>query len=502
MFYKHINIPNNNKCLYIIFFLLYINVNYSQKKRFHFKTGELSSEGNLKNNKPDGKWVNYYKNTKIKSLGFWKDALLDSTWMFYDSNGILILKENYKKNKKEGVIISYDSTGNMIKKNYYKNGIKEGKEIIYFKGTNKIEKENNYNKNQKNGTCLKYDTLGNIISILDFNMGIINKKEEINRLDNEGKKHGVWKMFYENRKIKIEENFFHGQKDGFKKVYDKKGRIDEIKNYKKGIENNIEISNGVKTSLINIKKGYMLGVLKKGKKQGLFKVFDTTGNQIKINYFKSDTLIYEGEYDQLNNKDGSWIYYWPNGKIMKKGRYSKNNKNGEWNYYFENGILQQKGSFSKNKPNGNWQWWYINGKKRRQEEYINGKENGLIIEYDTNGLVITKGEYFYGEREGDWEYKINDFKEKGKYIGGMKTGLWKTTYTSTNKTKFKGEYINDIPIGKHISYYSNGVKKEEGKYKNGEKNGEWNIYNKKGELIITYLYKNGDEFKRDGVKIK
>ena len=48
----------------------------------------------------------------------------------------------------------------------------------------------------------------------------------------------------------------------------------------------------------------------------------------------------KGEYDQLNNKDGSWIYYWPNGKIMKNGRYSKNNKNGEWNYYFENGILQ------------------------------------------------------------------------------------------------------------------------------------------------------------------
>ena len=505
MFYKHINIANNNKCIYIIFFLIYINVNYSQNvesKKFYFQTGELSSEGNLKNGKPDGKWTNYYKNSKKKSIGFWKEALLDSTWLFYDSSGIITLKEEYKNNKKHGIIINYDSTGRIVKKTFYKNGNKEGKEVKYFKGSNKILKENNYENNIKDGTCYNYDSLGNIISILNYDMGIINKKEEINRLDSEGKKHGIWKVHYDNNKTKIEENFFHGQKEGFKKVYDKKGKIKEIINYKDGIENNIEITKGIKISQIKIKNGYILGVLKNDKKQGLFKVFDSTGKQINFNYFLNDTLIYEGNFDKSNNKKGSWVFYWPNGEIKEKGVFFKNNKSEEWKYYFENGVLQQQGKFLKNKPNGVWQWWYINGKIRRKEEYINGKENGLIIEYDTNGVVITKGEYFYGEREGNWEYKINDFKEKGKYIGGMKIGLWKSTYTTTNKTKFKGEFINDIPIGKHVSYYSNGLKKEEGKYKNGEKNGEWNIYNKKGELIVTYLYKNGNEFKRDGVKIK
>ena len=499
------NIASNNKCIYIIFFLLYINVNYSQileSKKFYFRSGELSSEGILKDGKPDGKWINYYKNSKKKSLGYWKEALLDSTWLFYDSLGTITLKEEYKNNKKHGIIINYDNIGIIVKKTFYKNGNKEGKEVMYFEGSNKILKENNYKNNMKNGICYNYDSLENIISILDYDMGIINKKEEINRLDSEGEKHGVWKFFYDNNKTKIEEIFFHGQKDGFTKVYDKKGKIEEIKNYKNGVENNIEISKGIKTSQINIKNGYMLGVLKNDKKQGLFKVFDSTGNQIKFNYFKNDTLIYDGNFDKSNYKKGSWTFYWPNGKIKEKGVFLKNNKSEEWKYYFENGVLQQKGKFLKNKPNGVWQWWYINGQIRRQEEYINGKENGLIIEYDTNGVVITKGEYFYGEREGNWEYKINDFKEKGKYIGGMKIGLWKSIYTTTNKTKFKGEFINDIPIGKHVNYYSNGLKKEEGKYKNGEKNGEWNIYNKNGELVVTYLYKNGNEFKRDGVKIK
>ena len=357
MFYKHMNIDNNNKCIYLIFFLMYINVNYSQtlkSKKFYFPTGELSSEGNLKNGKPDGKWINYYKNSKKKSIGFWKETLLDSTWLFYDSSGIITLKEEYKNNKKHGVIINFDNTGRIVKETFYKNGNKEGKEVKYFKGSNKISKVNIYKNNIKDGTCYNYDSLGNIISILNYDMGIINKKEEINRMDSDGKKHGVWKVHYDNNKIKIEETFFHGKKEGFKKVYDKKGKIEEIKNYKNGIENNLEITKGIKTSQIKIKDGYILGVLKNDKKQGLFKVFDSTGKQNKFNYFKNDTLIYEGNFDKSNNKKGSWVFYWPNGKIKERGDFLKNNKSEEWKYYFENGVLQQKGNFLKNKPNGNF----------------------------------------------------------------------------------------------------------------------------------------------------
>ena len=136
------------------------------------------------------------------------------------------------------------------------------------------------------------------------------------------------------------------------------------------------------------------------------------------------------------------------------------------------------------------------------EDYENGKEKGFVFEYDTTGKVIVKGEYFYGLREGVWKYEINDYKEKGSYIGGMKTGKWKKTYITTKKDKFKGEYLNDIPIGKHVYYYSNGQIKTEGKYKDGEKDGEWIYYNELGDIVITYLYKDGREFKRDGVKVK
>ena len=58
-----------------------------------------------------------------------------------------------------------------------------------------------------------------------------------------------------------------------------------------------------------------------------------------------------------------------------------------------------------------------------------------------------------------------------------------------NQIKFQGEYINDVPIGKHIYYFPNGEIKEVGKYKDGEKRRRMEALNNKGDLIVTYLYK-------------
>ena len=84
----------------------------------------------------------------------------------------------------------------------------------------------------------------------------------------------------------------------------------------------------------------------------------------------------------------------------------------------------------------------------------------------------------------------------------MKIGKWEKTYLNKNQLKFVGEFINDTPIGKHIYYFSNGMIREIGKYKDGEKNGEWKKYNQKGDIVLTQLFKRGVEIKREGIKIK
>ena len=249
-------------------------------------------------------------------------------------------------------------------------------------------------------------------------------------------------------------------------------------------------------------------------KHGKWWFYDAKGNLTEEQYFYRGRIHGKQLSFHLNKKIASESYFvfnvadsifreWSTeGQLIVEGVYNMGSPDGEWKYFYEDGPIQQKGNYVKNKPHGTWEWWYKSGQKRRMEDYENGKEKGFVFEYDTTGKVIVKGEYFYGLREGVWKYEINDYREKGSYIGGMKTGKWKKTYTTTKKDKFKGEYLNDIPIGKHVYYYSNGQIKTEGKYKDGEKDGEWIYYNELGDIVITYLYKDGREFKRDGVKVK
>jgi antitoxin component YwqK of YwqJK toxin-antitoxin module len=506
--YKHINSANNNKGLFKIFYILlfFVNTVNSQDsiyKKFLFENLKISSEGYLVNNIPAGKWISYHKNNHVKSEGFWKDSKLDSLWTFYDTLGNIILREKYSKNLKNGKSIEYDIKGNITRETNYKSGEKNGLERLFKKNTNQILLTNTYMNDKKNGTSLEYDTNQKVITILNYDKGVLASKEEINRYDMEGEKQGVWKDFYKNGNVKKENIFFHGKKNGYERKYNEKGKVEELQNYNKGKINNTDLSLELDLSKVKLDSDkYMMGKVDNQSKKGLFKVYNNQDSLIGVRFYQNDTLTSKGKYNNFNKKIGKWIYYWENQQIKKEGLFEINNKKGEWKYYFKNGYLQQKGVYVKNKPNGLWEWWYENGVKRRTEEYLNGRENGEVKEYDTLGNLITHGEYSYGEREGDWFYIINDYKEEGKFTGGMKTGKWKTTYINKKQIKFQGEYINDTPIGKHTFYFPNGLIKKVGKYKNGLKNGEWILYNERGEKKISYLYKRGIEIKRDGIKIR
>ena len=222
------NMVNNNKrfLTFYLFYFLMLNIVYCQDsiyQKFYFESNVISSEGFLINGIPEGKWISYYENKNIKSEGFWKNSLLDSTWIFYDSSGGITLKENYRNNLKNGLSIFYDSSGFKVKETKYIDGKKSGKSLIYYPGTNKIKEENNFKNGIKDGVSVEYDENQQLKTIYQFNMGVVYKKEEINRLDSEGKKQGVWREYHDNGKLKEEAFYFHGKQDGIVKKYNNKG---------------------------------------------------------------------------------------------------------------------------------------------------------------------------------------------------------------------------------------------------------------------------------------
>src|ERR1700679_1800073 len=75
--------------------------------KLYYANGKLSSEGTIRNGKPDGYWKTYYETGKIKSEGNRKEYVLDSTWKFYSAKGLMYVAFTYKNGKKSGYKYSY-----------------------------------------------------------------------------------------------------------------------------------------------------------------------------------------------------------------------------------------------------------------------------------------------------------------------------------------------------------------------------------------------------------
>jgi len=66
---------------------------------------------------------------------------------------------------------------------------------------------------------------------------------------------------------------------------------------------------------------------------------------------------------------------------------------------------------------------------------------------------------------------------------------------------FSGNFVQGNEDGKHVYYYPNGNVKEERYYDAGIKIRNWTKYHENGELLLVVQYRDGIEYKINGVKI-
>ena len=138
----------------------------------------------------------------------------------------------------------------------------------------------------------------------------------------------------------------------------------------------------------------------------------------------------------------------------------------------------------------------------REESYLNGKREGMLTEWSDSGKVITKGDYIDGMKDGKWFYQIQDYREEGMYKNDQKDGPWESYYVDNNEVRFAGKFVEGLPDGKHSYYFHDGKKQEEGKYVMGNKDGNWQYFNPDGTILLTITFKNNREVKFDGAKVK
>ena len=499
--------------------------------RFFHENGKISSEGYLKKGKPDGYWKNYYPNGKLKIEGNRKDYLLDSIWKFYSDKGYLTKSISYKKGEKHGPALNYDTLGRILSMESYTNDVKEGYSKSFYP-SGSVKSITPYVKGKIEGQAVEFSPDSAITSISVYKGGILQGYEKINQRDNEQKKQGIWKEFYDDMSVKKEMRYSGDSLDGYVKEYDVKGNLLSTKKYNNGkqIHNAPEIANVevyrevYEDGTLKYEGVYLDGdpigthyhyVQKMRCDSSLFRRDDSTDVFVKrlvcrnvpipdsaIEYFDG-IVVARGAVDSLRNRQGKWTEYHNTGEFSAKGVYKDDRRVGEWQFYYPNGKIEQKGKFdNRGREQGPWTWYFESGKIYREEYYLNGKRNGELKEYDEEGKVVLQGNYVDNLKEGRWVYETSNYLEYGNYINDEPDSLWKTFYMPGKVKRFEGRFVAGQPEGQHQAWHPNGARRYSGSYTGGMKNGDWKYFDEMDFNYLTINFRNDIEIKWQGEKIR
>jgi antitoxin component YwqK of YwqJK toxin-antitoxin module len=476
---------------------------------FKYPNGAISSEGNIKNGKPDGFWKSYYVTGIKKSEGKRTNFLLDSIWLFYDQTGDTLEKIHYLYGKRNGYYYKYKkdpSEGLYIwSKELFAGDRKEGTAYIYFPD-HKIQQTVTWNNGKKSGLSKEFDPEGIVITMLEYNNDFMISREKINRKDGNGLKQGDWKEFYPGGNIKTEKTFKDDLMHGYYKEYDVKGNLVLTMLYDNGaiVKANVEDQPDIEIRNKYDQNGKLIysGPYRNSVPVGIHREYNAEGKitDAKI-YNDNGLLISEGIVNEQGDRNGKWNDFFPSGKVMDEGQYTENRRAGLWKFYSNDSKTEQTGYFNNGRPDGIWKWYFENGALLREEEYFQGKRDGAYTEYSRSGEIIAQGQYSDGERNGEWKFKSANNTEEGKYITGLKDGIWKSYYAD-EKPRYKGGFLQGMADGQHMLYYENGKLKEERYYQGGLRQKTWKKYDEEGKVILTVSYRNDVELSINGVKIK
>jgi len=112
----------------------------------------------------------------------------------------------------------------------------------------------------------------------------------------EGKKEGLFTIYYENGMLHSKEYFKNGERNGSIEHYNSNGKL------------------------------LRRGSFKNGVLHGFWEDFDGNG-----------TLLNVGNYDNGKN-DGFWKRFYRNGQLQEKGVYINDKKDGVWEHYYSDGT--------------------------------------------------------------------------------------------------------------------------------------------------------------------
>ena len=232
-------------------------------------------------------------------------------------------------------------------------------------------------------------------------------------------------------------------------------------------------TNGFKTFHYESGKKMSEGEMKKSKEHGKWNYWYENGN-LQLTAFYDNGL-----------PDSTWQWYDETGKPVRTGNYKKGLEHGRWMNYDSSGALSDSGSYIEGRMNGLWKYWFANGSLSQTGYYKRNIPDSLWQSYFENGQLNSVGNMINAEQSGTWttHYRDGSLCSQIKYGANNKEvieNVWnpdgKQTVTNGNGifellsdsgiVILTGKVENGLRIGKWITFYENGNKKEEGLYEN------------------------------------
>ncbi|HLS31191.1 MAG TPA: hypothetical protein VK021_10070 [Flavobacteriaceae bacterium] len=208
------------------------------------------------------------------------------------------------------------------------------------------------------GLCLIYGLQG------------LSQTEKINRFDENDKRHGLWKKYFDQTdQLRYEGVFDHGKE------------IDTFKFYKPN-----------------------------QKSPAAIKIFNSNNDSVAMKFYDHKGRI-ESEGIIINeNREGVWKYY-------KKGKENqpimteeyKNGKLHGWKKtYYSDGQPTEKTHYKHGLRDGESLIYGKNGQVLQQYKYKNDKLHGHSKVYNAKGNILSEGSYKQGLRDGEWKFYTDE----------------------------------------------------------------------------------------------
>ncbi|WP_339879175.1 hypothetical protein [uncultured Algoriphagus sp.] len=343
--------------------------------------------------------TNYYESGNLLSKGKLLHGIADGEWEFYYEDGSVVAKGNYSNGLEEGFWQYYDESGMLSSLQQYQNGFLHGMFTSYY-GDSLINQQGEY----------KYD-----------------------RMD------GEWTTFYEDKTIQDKGKYYLDMPEGEWEYFHENGEI------------------------------YQKGRFEKGEKRGVWKTWDEEGQLLE-------------EVNHISENDVEWITY-----RSTADKPSVQNGNGDFISFYPNGKISVSGSVKNKKMDGDWKFFDENGKHISTIQYKENTEKTLTVR-DKDGAVIVNN----GNGRFVSYYESGNMQEEGEYSNGLKQGEWKTYFDAEENpilgiVNFKDGLMN----GKYLAYFPDGKEQLKGDFQNGFRNGLWTWFTMEGEIESEVRFADG-----------